>query len=71
MKKEKAKQELIRPANESRKESEREHSFAAKAFWGNISEESTRILKINSPYSGLGVSLINFDLVFAFLFSIP
>ena len=34
MKKEKAKQELIRPANESRKESEREHSFAAKAFGG-------------------------------------
>ena len=55
MKKEKTKQELMRPSNKSRKESEREHLFAAQAFWGHRSEDSTRRLKINSPYSGLMV----------------
>ena len=50
MKKEKTKYELIKPSNKSRKESEREHLFAAWAFWGHRSEDRTRMLKINSPY---------------------
>ena len=55
MKKEKAKQELIGPANKSRKESEGEHLFAAQAFQGHRSEDSTLMLKINSRQSGLMV----------------
>ena len=38
---------------------------------GEYKRRKYAYFEINSPYSGLGVSLINFDLVFAFLFSIP
>ena len=68
----KAKQELqVRPANESRKESEREHLFAALAFQGHRREDSTRRLTINSPYSGFNGNPNLFRFVFPFSISVP